>query len=42
MYTDIEGDVRDWIIEDYMDLSVPYSMRIGAAFIAVYMSSPKF
>jgi len=42
MYTDIPGDVRDWIIEDYMDLSVPYSIRIGAAFIAVYMSSPKF
>jgi len=41
IYTEREGDPRDWIIEDYMNDDIPFSMRMAATFIAIYSSSPK-
>ncbi len=42
MYTAYEADPRDWIIEDYLDESVPFETRLMLAFIAAFHASPKF
>lgn len=41
IYTEHEGDPRDWLIEDYMSDDIPFSMRMAATFIAIYSSTPK-
>ena len=41
IYTEREGDARDWIIEDYMNDDIPFVMRMAAVFISIYSSSPK-
>jgi len=41
VYSEVPGDVRDWIIEDYMTSDIPFSMRLAAVFVAVYISTPK-
>lgn len=39
--TEYVGDFRDWIVEDYMDESTSFSMRMAALFISIYNSIPK-
>lgn len=41
IYTEREGDARDWLIEDFMNEDIPFIMRLAAVFIAIYSSSPK-
>lgn len=41
IYTDVDGDARDWIIEDGLDENVSYGFKMALAFIAVYHSMPK-
>lgn len=41
MYTEFEGDIRDWIISDYMVDSITFEERMAAIFIALYSSIPK-
>jgi hypothetical protein len=41
IYTEREGDPRDWLIEDYMVEDIPFLMRLAAVFISIYSSSPK-
>ena len=42
MFTAYEGDLRDWIIEDRLDLSVPLEMKLAMAFIPILYSTPKY
>lgn len=41
MYTEIQGDIRDWIVSDYMIDSITFEERMAAIFIALYSSTPK-
>ncbi len=41
IYTNFEGDPRDWVIEHDMDDSFNLSMQMALAFIAIYNSIPK-
>jgi hypothetical protein len=41
IYTEREGDARDWLVEDYMNDDIPFIMRMAAVFISIYSSSPK-
>lgn len=41
IYTSVEGDPRDWTVEDNLDESVPFPMKMLMAFLAVYNSTPK-
>ncbi|MFT6337578.1 MAG: hypothetical protein ACJATI_004342 [Halioglobus sp.] len=41
IFTEREGDARDWLIEDYMSNDIPFIMRMAAVFISIYSSSPK-
>ncbi len=41
IYSENEGDPRDWLIDDYMNDDIPFSMRMAAVFISIYSSSPK-
>jgi len=41
IYTETPGDARDWQIEDFMEESIPFSMRMGAVFISIFTSVPK-
>lgn len=39
--TETEGDPRDWLIDDYMNDTFPFTMRMAAVFISIYSSCPK-
>ncbi len=41
LFTQYEGDPRDWVIADHLDEQVPLPMKILMTFIAVFHSSPK-
>jgi hypothetical protein len=41
MYTEWEGDPRDWIIEDFLDPNVSLLMKIAVVHIVLMQSSPK-
>lgn len=41
MYSEVIGDPRDWIIEDFMNDDVPLSMRLAAVFAVMQVISPK-
>lgn len=41
MYTDREGDPRQWIIEDDLNETVNLSHRLAMTFIVLFNSSPK-
>lgn len=41
MYTNWEGDPRDWIIIDELDEAISLTTKIAMMFIVVYHSSPK-
>ena len=41
MYTNWEGDPRDWIINDELDERVPFTVKMAMAFIVAYHSFPK-
>lgn len=41
MYTNWEGDPRDWAITDDLDENVPLPMRVLTAFIVAFHSTPK-
>ena len=40
MYTQWEGDPRDWTIESYLKQDVPKAFDLALAFIIIYISSP--
>lgn len=40
MWTEIQGDLRDWAINDKA-ANVPDEVKIAAIFITVYLTSPK-
>jgi len=40
MYTEFEGDPRDWIIEDGIADEVPLPARLALCFLTIYHSSP--
>ncbi len=42
MYTNWEGDLRDWIIEDNLNEQISMPMKIALVFIPVIYSTPKF
>ena len=41
VYTETEGDPRNWFVEDYMNDAIPFCMRMAAVFIAIYSSTPR-
>jgi len=41
IYTEVQGDPRDWIIEDYPLNNTSFAMRMASVFIAIYSSIPK-
>ena len=41
LYTDIPGDLRDWIVEDYLKEDYSLAMRLAAAFIVIHVSGNK-
>ncbi len=41
MYTLVEGDPRDWAIEDNLDDSIPPTMKLALIFLTIYHSSPR-
>ena len=41
IYTEHEGDPRDWLVDDYMNDDIPFCMRMAAVFISIYSSTPK-
>jgi hypothetical protein len=41
IYTEREGDPRDWLVDDYMNDEISLSMRMAATFIAIFSSTPK-
>ncbi len=41
VYTRFEGDPREWLIEDELDDSHPFGVRLMMAFLAVYHATPK-
>ena len=41
MYTLVEGDPRDWAIEDNMDETVSQPMKMALVFLAVFHASPR-
>lgn len=41
MYTEVPGDTRDWIVEDYMVDDIGLAMRLAIIFVVAHISSPK-
>ena len=41
IYTNFEGDPRDWIIADETHPDLPFELKLMMAFIAVFNSSPR-
>lgn len=41
VYSEIPGDVRDWVIDDYMSDNITFAQRLAAAFVSIYVSTPK-
>ncbi|MCB0655096.1 MAG: hypothetical protein KDC57_03115 [Saprospiraceae bacterium] len=41
LYTEYEGDPRDWIIEDRMNPEVPLVTKLFMVFLGIYHASPK-
>lgn len=42
LYTESQGDPRDWIVEDYMLESISFEERMAAVFIGIFSSIPKY
>ena len=42
VYTETQGDPRDWIVSDYMLDQFSFEERMAAVFIALFTSIPKF
>lgn len=40
IYTDYEGDPRDWVIEDGLDSDVPLACKMAMIYICIYYSVP--
>ena len=40
IYTEYEGDPRDWIIEDNLDENVPLALKMAMVFISIHYSVP--
>lgn len=41
IYTEFEGDPRDWIIEDYLSPEVPLAMKMAMIFVTIRYSAPR-
>ena len=41
MFTEFEGDLRDWTIVDEMDPDVPFQMKLSIIFTVLFHSTPK-
>ena len=41
VYTNWEGDPRDWVVYDELDADVSYAMRMAMIFLALQHSTPK-
>ncbi len=41
MYTNFEGDPRDWVIVDELEESVPLAMKMLMVHVALFQSTPK-
>ena len=41
MFTDWEGDPREWIVRDEMDDDISFHMKIAILFLVTFHSSPK-
>lgn len=40
VYTDFEGDPRDWIIEDGLDTDIPLALKMAMVYVTIYYSVP--
>lgn len=40
IYTEYEGDPRDWIIEDYLSSEVPVALKMAMIFVVIQYSTP--